>query len=45
MIRRTLKYEEERAALRKEFRFDGKGPIIVAGSTHSGEEDRTPHLW
>ena len=31
--------EEERAALRKEFRFDGKGPIIVAGSTHSGEEE------
>lgn len=30
---------EERAALRKEFRFDGKGPIIVAGSTHSGEEE------
>ena len=31
--------EEERAALRKEFRFNGKGPIIVAGSTHSGEEE------
>ena len=31
--------EEERQALRKEFRFDGKGPIIVAGSTHSGEEE------
>lgn len=30
---------EERAALRKKFRFDGKGPIIVAGSTHSGEEE------
>ncbi len=31
--------EEERKALRKEFRFDGMGPIIVAGSTHSGEEE------
>ena len=31
--------EKERQALRKEFRFDGKGPIIVAGSTHSGEEE------
>ena len=31
--------EEERNKLRKEFRFDGKGPIIVAGSTHGGEEE------
>lgn len=31
--------EEERAKLRKEFRFEGKGPIIVAGSTHGGEEE------
>lgn len=31
--------EEERAALKKEFRFDGKGPILVAGSTHGGEEE------
>lgn len=31
--------EEERQKLRKEFRFEGKGPIIVAGSTHGGEEE------
>lgn len=31
--------EEERAKLRREFRFEGKGPIIVAGSTHGGEEE------
>ena len=31
--------EEERQKLAKEFRFDGKGPIIVAGSTHGGEEE------
>lgn len=31
--------EEERAALKKEFHFDGAGPIIVAGSTHGGEEE------
>lgn len=31
--------EEEREALQKEFRFDGTGPVIVAGSTHSGEEE------
>ena len=37
--------EEERAALRKEFRFDGKGPIIVAGSTHGGEEEIVVKLF
>lgn len=31
--------EEEKQALRREFRFEGKGPIIVAGSTHGGEEE------
>lgn len=31
--------QEEREQLRKEFRFEGKGPIIVAGSTHGGEEE------
>lgn len=31
--------EEERAALKKEFHFDGPGPVIVAGSTHGGEEE------
>ena len=31
--------EEERKELRREFRFEGKGPIIVAGSTHGGEEE------
>lgn len=30
---------EEKNALMKEFRFEGKGPIIVAGSTHKGEEE------
>lgn len=30
---------EEREALKKEFRFDGAGPVIVAGSTHGGEEE------
>lgn len=31
--------DEEKEALRKEFHFDGKHPIIVAGSTHGGEEE------
>lgn len=31
--------EEEKTALKKEFHFDQAGPIIVAGSTHSGEEE------
>lgn len=31
--------EEERQAMKKEFHFDGAGPIIVAGSTHGGEEE------
>ncbi len=31
--------EEEQAALKKEFRFDSRGPILVAGSTHGGEEE------
>ena len=31
--------KKEKEDLRKEFRFEGKGPIIVAGSTHSGEEE------
>lgn len=31
--------EEERRALKKEFHFDGAGPILVAGSTHGGEEE------
>ena len=30
---------EECAALKREFRFEDRGPIIVAGSTHSGEEE------
>lgn len=30
---------EEQQRLKKEFRFDGKGPVLVAGSTHSGEEE------
>ena len=30
---------EECAALKKEFRFEGRGPVIVCGSTHSGEEE------
>lgn len=37
--------EEERKELRKEFRFDGKGPIIVAGSTHGGEEEIILHAF
>lgn len=31
--------EEEEQALRKEFRFGNDGPVIVAGSTHAGEEE------
>ena len=31
--------EEEKQQLRHEFHFDGKGPVIVAGSTHNGEEE------
>ena len=30
---------EECAALKKEFHFEGRGPVIVCGSTHSGEEE------
>ena len=31
--------EDEKNQLRKEFRFDGMEPVIVAGSTHRGEEE------
>lgn len=31
--------EVEKEKLRKEFHFSGEGPIIVAGSTHNGEEE------
>lgn len=31
--------DAEKEKLAKEFRFDGEGPILVAGSTHSGEEE------
>ncbi len=30
---------EECTALKKEFHFEGRGPVIVCGSTHSGEEE------
>ncbi len=30
---------EECAALKREFHFEGRGPVIVCGSTHSGEEE------
>lgn len=37
--------EKEKQQLRKEFRFTGSGPIIVAGSTHSGEEEIVMHAF
>lgn len=36
---------EEKEKLQEEFRFDGKGPIIVAGSTHNGEEEIVLHAF
>ncbi len=37
--------EKEREALKKEFHFDGADPIIVAGSTHGGEEEILLHAF
>ena len=37
--------EKEKQQLRKEFRFTGSGPIIVAGSTHKGEEEIVMHAF
>ncbi len=36
---------EEKVQLKKEFHFEGAYPVIVAGSTHSGEEEILIHVF
>lgn len=37
--------EEEKEKLLKEYRLQGTGPVLVAGSTHSGEEEIVLHVF